>query len=168
NAATGNTATASGTAAWVCSVALLSGANVITVTAKDAANNSGTDTITVTYTPPPSGQRVKDDFDGDGKSDLVWRNASTGDTWLWLMNGNGMISSTYITNMPSAWTIAAAADFDGDGKADLIWRNASTGDTWLWLMNANAPVTSRYLGNLSSAWSLAAVGDFDGDGSADI
>ena len=27
------------------------------------------------------------DFDGDGKSDLVWRNATTGETALWLMNG---------------------------------------------------------------------------------
>ena len=27
------------------------------------------------------------DLDGDGKSDLVWRNMSTGATRAWLMNG---------------------------------------------------------------------------------
>ena len=33
-------------------IALLSGANVLTVTARDAAGNTSTDTLTVTYTPP--------------------------------------------------------------------------------------------------------------------
>ncbi len=27
------------------------------------------------------------DFNGDGKADLVWRNASTGQTAIWLMGG---------------------------------------------------------------------------------
>jgi hypothetical protein len=27
------------------------------------------------------------DLNGDGKSDLLWYNASTGDTAVWLMNG---------------------------------------------------------------------------------
>ena len=33
-------------------IALLSGQNVLTVTARDAAGNTSTDTLTVTYTPP--------------------------------------------------------------------------------------------------------------------
>ena len=33
----------------------LSGANVLTVTARDAAGNTSTDTLTVTYTPPAPG-----------------------------------------------------------------------------------------------------------------
>jgi predicted secreted protein len=49
----GGSGTASGTTAWsVGSIALLSGTNVITVTARDAANNSATDTLTVTYNAP--------------------------------------------------------------------------------------------------------------------
>jgi hypothetical protein len=51
NAATGGKGTASGTASWSASVPLKPGSNVITVTAKDAANNSGTATLTVSYTP---------------------------------------------------------------------------------------------------------------------
>jgi hypothetical protein len=48
----GGSGTASGTTGWsVSSIALQSGANVITVTAKDAANNSSTDVLTVTYSP---------------------------------------------------------------------------------------------------------------------
>ncbi len=46
----GGNGTATGTASWtVSSISLSSGDNVITVTAKDGANNSGTDTLQVAY-----------------------------------------------------------------------------------------------------------------------
>ena len=49
----GGSGTATGTTAWTATgITLQSGANVITVTAHDAAGNTGTDIITVTYTPP--------------------------------------------------------------------------------------------------------------------
>lgn len=49
----GGSGTASGTTTWsVPSIVLQSGTNILTVTAKDAANNTSTDTLTVTYTPP--------------------------------------------------------------------------------------------------------------------
>jgi hypothetical protein len=52
NAATGGSGTATGLASWSASVPLAAGQNVISVTARDAAQNAGTDTITVTYNPP--------------------------------------------------------------------------------------------------------------------
>ncbi len=49
----GGSGNCSGTSTWSQSgIGLSSGQNVITVTAKDAAGNTGTDTLTVTYTPP--------------------------------------------------------------------------------------------------------------------
>src|ERR1043165_8700087 len=124
-------------------------------------------TVTITSDDVAPGQRVRFDFDGDSKSDLVWHNAGTGDTWLWLMNSNAITSARYVGNLSSAWTVAAAADFDGDRRTDLIWRNTATGDTWLWLMNGNV-VATRYLGNIGSAWTIAAAADFNNDGNADI
>jgi PKD repeat protein len=51
NTATGNSGMASGTASWnVIGILLNEGNNIITVTARDAANNSGIDVITVIYT----------------------------------------------------------------------------------------------------------------------
>jgi len=48
----GSSGNASGTTSWsVGSITLLSGSNIITVTARDAAGNTNTDTLTVTYTP---------------------------------------------------------------------------------------------------------------------
>jgi hypothetical protein len=52
NAATGGSGTAAGTTSWSASIPLASGQNVITVTARDAAQNAATDTITVTYNAP--------------------------------------------------------------------------------------------------------------------
>jgi len=51
----GGSGTASGTINWsVSSINLQAGNNIITVTADDDANHTGTDTITITYTPPSS------------------------------------------------------------------------------------------------------------------
>jgi chitodextrinase len=49
----GGSGTASGTTSWTASgIALQGGTNLLTVTARDAAGNTGTKTLTVTYTPP--------------------------------------------------------------------------------------------------------------------
>ena len=51
----GGSGTAAGTTSWsVNGVALQSGANVITITARDAAGNTATDTLTITFTAPLS------------------------------------------------------------------------------------------------------------------
>ena len=51
----GGSGTATGTTSWSASgIALQAGTNVLTVTARDAAGNAATDTLTVTYSPPDS------------------------------------------------------------------------------------------------------------------
>lgn len=67
------------------------------------------------------------DFDGDGQTDLVWRNTQTGRVVLWLMNGTTRTGTTVRWSGDAAWVPIAAADFNADGKRDLAWRNATTG-----------------------------------------
>jgi Bacterial Ig domain len=64
----GGSGTAGGTTNWTINgVALLSGQNVLTLTARDAAGNTGTDTLTVTYTPPTSSNRIPNvPFEAEG------------------------------------------------------------------------------------------------------
>jgi Putative Ig domain/Fibronectin type III domain len=55
----GGNGTASGTTSWnTGSITLLGGTNNITITARDAAGNVGTDSLSVTYTPPTSSTSV--------------------------------------------------------------------------------------------------------------
>jgi len=36
------------------------------------------------------------DLDGDGKTDVMWRNVITGETYAWLMNGLSIASGNYL------------------------------------------------------------------------
>src|SRR5438477_377444 len=111
------------------------------------------------------------DFDGDCKSDILWRNSATGEDYLWLMNAQAIVSQGSLTTLGDpAWQIQGTGDFDGDGKADILWRNALTGENYIWLMNG---LTIASQGSINvvdptSGWQVQGIGDFDGDGRADI
>lgn len=106
------------------------------------------------------------DFDASTDTDLVWRNASTGQTMLWLMNGLTTSTSANVMN-DAHWKVVKAADVNGDGKADLIWENATTGQTAIWLMNGLSPTSSAVV-MADGRWTVTNVGDFNGDGHADL
>ena len=76
------------------------------------------------------------DFDGDGKADILWRNSSTGENYIYLMNGLTIARPGSINSVSDqAWQVNGIGDFDGDGKADILWRNSSTGENYIWRMN---------------------------------
>ena len=118
------------------------------------------------------------DFDGDGKSDILWRNAY-GSLVDWTMNGSDIVAGQNVTYQGNAvaldrsWSVAGVGDFNGDDKSDILWRN-SNGSLVDWTMNGSEIVAGQhvtYQGNavaLDSSWSVAGVGDFNGDGKSDI
>ncbi len=118
--------------------------------------------------PNPASFAAVGDFNGDCKSDLLWRNTSTGQAYLWMMNGTTFASTGSPGSPTTDWVIQGAGDFDGDGKSDLLWRNSTSGQVYIWLMNGSTLASSGSLGYVSSDWSIAGVGDFNGDGKADI
>ncbi len=108
----------------------------------------------------------KTDFDGGGRTDLVWRSSATGYTALWLMNG--LSASTGATVMTDAsWAIVTTGDVNGDGRSDLVWRNSVSGQTAIWLMSGLGATSSAIVMN-DPNWSVTATGDFNGDGKADL
>src|SRR5216117_226377 len=110
------------------------------------------------------------DFDGDCKSDILWRNGATGKDYLWLMNGLTIVSQGSLNTVDDqAWQVQGVGDFDGDGRADILWRNLSTGENYIFLMNG-LTIASQGLVNVvdDPAWQVKGIGDFDGDGKADI
>ena len=113
----------------------------------------------------------KYDFDGDEKSDVLWRNTDSGDDYIFFMNGTAVLGSSNYTNpVPDpAWQIVGIGDFDGDRNTDILWRNVSTGENYIFLMDgATVKPESNYINSVSAPWTVAGVGDFNGDGYADI
>ena len=95
------------------------------------------------------------DLDGDGRSDVFWRNVSAsgpaaGLTAVWLLAAGGVREAAFLAHVDLAvWTVVGVADTDGDGQADVLWR-ASDGQNARWRMNGTA---------VWSAESLIIVGD---------
>ena len=113
------------------------------------------------------------DFNGDGKTDILWRN-SNGDVGLWnSVPGAGSVSFTDqdLGIVPTSWQIQGVGDFNGDGRADILWRNTTTGDVQLWHSvpgEGSVIFTGQDLGVVPLDWHVQEVGDFNGDGKADV
>jgi len=106
------------------------------------------------------------DFDGDGKSDVLWRNASTGADTVWRSGiAATQIPVTAVTNL--SWHVVGKGDFNGDGKVDVLWRNVATGTNAIWL-SASLSTPQAVTAVTNQDWKVAAVGDFDHDGKDDI
>ena len=107
------------------------------------------------------------DFTGDGRADILWRNAN-GAVSVWNAIDGGFAAGSYNAAADTRWKIAGVGDLDGDGKDDLIWRN-DDGSVATWHSSGTAfDQASYYHGSVGTDWRIAGTGDFDGDGKADI
>ena len=115
---------------------------------------------------------AKNDFNGDGRSDILFRH-DTGLVTNSLGTANGGFSNNF-ANVASAvgndWEIAGTGDFDGDGRDDLLWRHDS-GVVSEWLGTANGGFADNFANagaNVATSWRIVGTGDFNGDGRDDI
>ncbi|MGA2943722.1 MAG: hypothetical protein ABSE50_16965, partial [Xanthobacteraceae bacterium] len=65
------------------------------------------------------------DFTGTGTSDILWFNASTGDTDEWLINNGQWAGSIDLGTHPGSAQIAGVGDFNGAGNAGVLWHASS-------------------------------------------
>ena len=117
---------------------------------------------------------VENDFNGDGKSDVIWRN-DDGHFTEWLGQANGGFTSNDANAWawePTSWHVVGTGDFNGDGKTDIIWQN-DNGSITDWL--AKSDDSGGFISNDANAWRVeatswhvAGTGDFNGDGKADV
>ena len=113
-------------------------------------------------------QPTANDFDGDGKTDILWRHSTTGQVYIWLMDGLAGKSQGSLGQVELGWQIVEVSDFNGDGKVDILWRHSTTGQVYIWFMDGLASQGEGSLGQVELGWQIVKVGDFNGDGKVDI
>jgi hypothetical protein len=109
------------------------------------------------------------DFNGDGKTDVFWRNDVTNQNAVWLMNGAQLQRGSFLPNVPeeAGWRETKLGDFNGDGKTDLFWRNAATGQNAIWLMDGDRIASAQFITGADGNWQVD-IGDFNNDGKSDF
>jgi hypothetical protein len=107
------------------------------------------------------------DFNGDGYSDILFRNRTTGELALWQMNGSQIAAVVSLPMMDSGWLVAGAGDFDFDGITDILWYDPDRGVGRIWLMGDYAG-DGEFDVHLEVGWAVKGAADFDGDGRSEI
>lgn len=118
------------------------------------------------------------DFNGDGKTDLVFRRNGWATTPVLFSNGDGTWTAT---NMGTAsgtsglinndGTTVITGDFDGDGKRDLALKNLNWTSTPIFFSQGDGNwtvSTSATPGWASDKDAQMFAGDFNGDGKTDL
>jgi hypothetical protein len=143
---------------------VLSAPVIGTITATAAAGGGVQLTITA--------NDVRNDFNGDGRSDVLWRH-DNGQLSNWLGQANGGFvgnDGNALVSVSTNWQIAGTGDFNGDGRDDILWRS-NTGQLSDWLGTANGGWQgndANALVTVATSWKVAGVGDFNGDNRDDI
>ncbi len=134
--------------------------------------NGGSANPTGPYTVDVVTAHASGDFNSNGRSDMLWRNAN-GELAQWSMDSSTITSGGDVTfnglqvRPDPSWTIAAITDFNFDGNADILWHGPN-GELVVWEMNGSTIASSGAVSlngaaqQLDSSWSIAAVGDFSG------
>ncbi len=134
------------------------------------------------------------DFDGDARSDILWRQSMSGETAVWLMSGGSMVGEWYPGTLGTSNTLQAIGDFDGNRRSDILWRDYD-GSLRIWFnggqivqrtidgmtqfesANSNKMRGPSFYNQLDAnqlpaaidlAWKVERVGDFNRDGRDDI
>jgi hypothetical protein len=109
------------------------------------------------------------DFNGDGASDILWRNTDGGlSTWQAIGSTGQMQQAAFNARVGIDWRAVETFDMNGDGHADILWRNID-GSVAVWTQVADHSIVSSFEARpVGGGWQIAGTGDLNGDGRDDI
>ena len=118
-------------------------------------------------------------FNDDNITDYLWKEESTGATFVWIMNADGTPQSmNYVGGIKqpgqTVWSVVMTGDYDGNGTQDLTWVEANAAGkhlNYVSMMLDNGVRTSKTRSTAAGTWYLVqTTADYDanGDGKTDI
>lgn len=115
---------------------------------------------------PIPAKKLRNDFDGDDRSDIAWWNASGGYFAYWKMNGYQFLSATnyfFGSNLEPSTT----GRNTGGAASEVLMRRPS--DRYLFSYRPQASGQQPFaVGQYGDGWVVAGQGDIDGDGKDDL
>jgi FG-GAP-like repeat len=100
--------------------------------------------------------------------DILFRNNSTGDTWVEAISNGAFNGWQQIGGSDTHYSVVGIGDFYGNGTDDILFRNNSTGDTWIEAISNGAFASWQQVGGSNTSYAVVAVGDYFGNGTSDI
>ena len=128
---------------------------------------SGT-ALVIVGVPPPKHRAASHNFSHTGKTDLLFRDPTTGDNVLQPIDNNATLAPIPLPSFDAAWQAQAVSDLNGDGQPDIVWRNPATGANAYWPMYGTFVRGSLPLPTQDPSWNLNASADFTADGAMDL
>jgi len=98
------------------------------------------------------------DFNGDGITDLLWRDTTTGQLTDWLGTSTGGFtqnSASFSEHVALNWQVVGIGDFNGDANDDILWRQDTTGWMTNWLGTASGsftPNSANFSTGVDTSW----------------
>lgn len=97
------------------------------------------------------------DFNGDGKSDLLFLNDTMHGVAVWQMNGTQVTANPQVGIAATGDTFVGLKDVNGDPKSDILFENSTTHVLTAWEMDGVQIVLNQQIGSINAAggWHLA-------------
>jgi hypothetical protein len=158
------------------------GSGTFTVSGSHTYAHPGHENMTVTLTDDAPGTATaianssanvnngKNDFNGDGKSDVLFQTSIgpfDGGLQIDFMNGTTVASQATLSGPGLTWHVVGSGDFNADSKADILFQNMD-GRPQIWTMDGSTVTSQTTLSDPGFTWRAVGTGDFNGDGNSDI
>ena len=94
------------------------------------------------------------DFFGNGTDDILFRNSSSGDTWIEAISNGAPAGWQPVGGSDTHYAVVGVGDYFGNGTDDILFRNNSTGDTWFEAISNGGSASWNHIGGSSTSFTV--------------